>query len=321
MTEHIQVTQYNNNVIVSTPGYQGPRGVQGPAGQGYAQLQGTQGVQGIIGSQGLQGNYGVQGAAGTSVNILGSYSTFQELQLDHPVGNNGDGYIIGTDLYVWESSQWLNAGHIVGPQGVQGPMGYGAQGSTGTQGFYGTQGPVGLPGVQGPQGLQGYLGTQGSYGTQGSAGLQGIQGLIGQNGIQGLTGIQGFDGLQGTNGLQGIQGTAGSYLNDTTTINLVYNSPTVLDSWLLRSCTTTEYTLQIKQAGKIRSSKIMIVNDENSIYYTEYSIISIGNDISGLLIDASTANISSNMFGRLSIQISDAQINNAQITLLKTTLV
>jgi len=68
---------------------------------------------------------GAKGKDGTSVNILGSYTTLEELQTAHPTGNIGDAYIIGGNLYVWSESNnvWEDVGTIQGPQGEVGPPG------------------------------------------------------------------------------------------------------------------------------------------------------------------------------------------------------
>ena len=65
---------------------------------------------------------GINGLDGTSVTILGSYNTLAELQEAHPIGNAGDAYIIGGNLYVWavDDNQWENVGNIQGPKGDAG---------------------------------------------------------------------------------------------------------------------------------------------------------------------------------------------------------
>lgn len=62
------------------------------------------------------------GADGTSVTILGSYSTEAELIAAHPTGNKGDGYLVAGNLYVWDVSTnaWNNVGSIQGPAGTDG---------------------------------------------------------------------------------------------------------------------------------------------------------------------------------------------------------
>ena len=68
------------------------------------------------------GKDGTNGADGTSVTILSSYDTLEELQMAHPTGNEGDAYIITGDLYIWDvdNSTWKNVGQIQGPQGEAG---------------------------------------------------------------------------------------------------------------------------------------------------------------------------------------------------------
>ena len=75
---------------------------------------------------------GRDGVDGTSVTILGSYSTLADLQAAHPTGSAGDSYMVGADLYVWNGSAWEDVGQIQGPQGPQGPIGNtGAAGADG----------------------------------------------------------------------------------------------------------------------------------------------------------------------------------------------
>ena len=62
---------------------------------------------------------GAKGQDGTSVRILGSYATEEELNMAHPSDNeNGDGYVIGYDLYVWNGTKFINVGQIKGQDGV-----------------------------------------------------------------------------------------------------------------------------------------------------------------------------------------------------------
>ena len=65
---------------------------------------------------------GSNGSDGTSVNILGSYNTIDELNSAHPTGNAGDAYIVDGDLYVWvvDDVKWENVGNIQGPAGKDG---------------------------------------------------------------------------------------------------------------------------------------------------------------------------------------------------------
>lgn len=170
--------------IAGVPGPQGSPGVQGIQGP-----QGEQGIQGIAGPQGPKGDTGAQGpmgaqglkgddgADGRSFTVLAIYSTLAELQTDHPTGNAGDAYAIGTTdnnyIYIWDVQQnaWVNIGQLQGPIGPQGPQG--AQGEQGPKGDTGAQGPkgdTGAQGIQGPQGVQGVPGQQGPQGIPGADG-------------------------------------------------------------------------------------------------------------------------------------------------------
>jgi hypothetical protein len=63
----------------------------------------------------------IAGTDGTSVNIIGSVDTVNDLPTSGVT--NGDGYLVNGDLYVWDGSAWVNAGNIQGPQGAQGQPG------------------------------------------------------------------------------------------------------------------------------------------------------------------------------------------------------
>ena len=128
-----------------------PRAIR--AFKGETGLQGATGPQGLQGSrvfkvhkvktgkaipQGLTGETGPQGPIGAGLNILGSFSTVNELPAS---GNVGDAYLILGDLYVWTGTLWDNVGNIQGPQGIQGIQGVQGIGpSTGIQGIAGGRG-------------------------------------------------------------------------------------------------------------------------------------------------------------------------------------
>lgn len=96
------------------------------------------------------------------------------------------------------------------------------------------------------------------------------------------------------------------------------NNETIVDEWLLSESTTVEYILQITQGSKFRSSRLMLITNQSLVNYTEYAIMEIGDLISGLSINASTESSIDGDLGKLTIQISDALTNNAQVKLLKT---
>lgn len=91
-------------------------------------------ISGPQGIQGEQGEKGEKGDPGTSITILGSYDTADDLRAAHPTGSLGQGYIAdGGYLFVWSGTQWENVGNIQGPQGKQGEQGEkGEKGDTGT---------------------------------------------------------------------------------------------------------------------------------------------------------------------------------------------
>lgn len=68
----------------------------------------------------------LKGSDGTSVNILGSYNTLEELRAAHPTGNVGDAYIVQGEMYVWciDDNDWQSVGNIQGPTGADGTSSY-----------------------------------------------------------------------------------------------------------------------------------------------------------------------------------------------------
>lgn len=153
----------------------GPQGPQGP--------QGEKGDVGPQGPQGPQGEKGEQGNDGTSLNILGTKESEADLPLS---AEKNDAYLINGEMWVFNGTNWNNAGRIQGPQGPQGPVG--------------PQGPKGDPGPQGIKGDPGEKGEQGIQGLKGDTGLQGPQGPVGPKGEQGDTGAKGDTGPQGEKG-------------------------------------------------------------------------------------------------------------------------
>ena len=178
-------------------GEQGPQGAQGPTGaQGAQGIQGPQGEQGIQGETGPRGPQGVKGAKGdkgddgadgASFVILGMYATYAALVAEHPTGQAGDAWAVGTSaentIYNWntQSSSWQDIGGLKGPQGEKGDTG--EQGPRGPQGEQGPQGPQGIQGIQGEQGLKGDTGERGPQGEQGIQGVQGPQGPKGEDAV------------------------------------------------------------------------------------------------------------------------------------------
>ena len=153
-----------------------------------------QGPTGPSGPSGPAGPTGPTGPAGSGVAVLGSYATVELLETDTPVGNIGDAYVIGENLYVWSdlNQEWFDAGTFVGETGPTG-----AQGDTGFTGLTGDTGPTGPVGPTGPSG--GPTGPTGATGATGPTGV-GATGATGPAGISGPTtpATAGSSGTTGT---------------------------------------------------------------------------------------------------------------------------
>ena len=126
-----------------------------------AKLTSLKGPQGI---RGAKGDTGPQGDTGAPLSIKGSFPTLDELQEQHPTGQLGDAYMVGTHLYSWNGSAWQDVGDIKGPKGDKGD-----KGDIGPVGPQGEQGPRGVQGIQGPQGIQGIQGSKGEKGDRGDS--------------------------------------------------------------------------------------------------------------------------------------------------------
>ena len=105
---------------------------------------------------------------------------------------------------------------------------------------------------------------------------------------------------------------------DNTLITGVVNttSPTVIDSWTLGTLTTAEYLVQITQGTKQYCSKFLVLANDSLVSYSNYGIITNGDDITELSV---TAN-SSGGLGRLVVQISDANVTNANVKVIKSAI-
>lgn len=133
------------------PGPQGEAGPEGPQGltgpEGPAGPQGEQGVPGPTGPKGDQGETGPQGPVGpqgppgvdgTSFVVNGRYDTLSALQSEHPQGETGDAWAVGTadqnEIYIWNADlqSWQSIGSLQGVPGPEGPQG--AQGEQGSPG-------------------------------------------------------------------------------------------------------------------------------------------------------------------------------------------
>lgn len=97
----------------------------------------------IKGAKGDQGDAGPKGETGAPLSIKGSFPTLDELQEQHPVGQLGDAYMVGTHLYSWNGSAWQDVGDIKGPKGDPGTPGTpGAPGADGKDGVAGASASI-----------------------------------------------------------------------------------------------------------------------------------------------------------------------------------
>lgn len=180
----------------------GPRGERGPKGdRGDVGPQGPQGLQGNVGPQGPRGERGPKGEQGTGLVVRGKYNSLYELQTAHPTANDGDAYLVGTDLYVWVSGTWTNMGSLQGPKGDKGE-----------------RGPQGVQGNAGPKGESGQPGTSASI-TGATASVDNTSGVPSVEVVTGGTyytrsfdfrfkGLKGPKGDKGDVGPRGPQGPA-----------------------------------------------------------------------------------------------------------------
>lgn len=112
---------FDFTLVRGDPGDEGP---EGPAGNGIASVS-------IDGSYQITFTFtdgttfttpSLKGPQGEGLNILDVYATLADLQNDHPVGNAGDMYLVGTApntvLYAWSSANnaWVNVGPLTSPQ-------------------------------------------------------------------------------------------------------------------------------------------------------------------------------------------------------------
>lgn len=94
----------------------------------------------------IMGPTGPTGPTGSSIRILGTYDTIDQLLKEHPTGNPNDAYMINGDLYIWsdDDKAWVDVGTIKGEKGDKGDPGpIGPKGKKGDRGEKGDQGPTG----------------------------------------------------------------------------------------------------------------------------------------------------------------------------------
>ena len=123
---------------------------------------GVFGVGDVLGN--IKGDKGDKGDTGQGLEIKGKVDTTSQLPA---TASEGDGYLVGEELYIWTNNSWKDCGQIQGPAGKDGK-----DGATGPQG---PKGDTGAIGPRGPQGIQGPKGDTGATGATGPAGKDGTQ--------------------------------------------------------------------------------------------------------------------------------------------------
>ena len=171
--------------------------------------------------KGEKGDKGDKGDDGTSVKILGTKHSYNELPLSNNA--NGDGYIIGENLYVWNGSTWVDVGQIKGPQGDPGTNAYISAVTASVGNTTGTP-SVNVTTAGTPSNISFNLSFNGLKGSSGNDGI-GIKSFVRTNG-NGAAGstdtytitftngetsaITVYNGSDGKNGASGAAGTNGS---------------------------------------------------------------------------------------------------------------
>jgi len=178
----------------------------------------------IKGPQGVQGVQGVQGIDGVGINVLPPVpdaAARTALSTSWTATDAGKSVLqIDTgDFWTYDGTKWVDAGHLVGPQGT-----------VGLQGIKGLDGTIGTTGVNGKDGADGKDGTGVTIrGSDTNANILTKAGAAGDMWLDTATGhgwvsdgggtgaahwtdvgsIQGPQGIQGVQGIQGLEGDKG----------------------------------------------------------------------------------------------------------------
>jgi hypothetical protein len=105
-------------------------------------------------------------------------------------------------------------------------------------------------------------------------------------------------------------------LVSSTTTSITANTATTIDSFVLATYRSAEFTIQVTQGSKYTTAKALVVHDGTTPQLVQYGIIEIGSP-------AITLTLSSVVSGSdvvLQATITDAATTNATVKVLKTTL-
>lgn len=148
---------------------------------------------GPTGPKGDTGDVGPTGPTGAGLRINGTYGSMEELERMHPVGEDGDCYIVGPNLMIWDSTTntWKGISIPAGPPGEAATIEVGST-RTGDEGsealvldnavsnhhVFDFVIPKGDKGDVGPTGPKGDIGPKGDTGPRGFPGEIGISEVI-----------------------------------------------------------------------------------------------------------------------------------------------
>lgn len=168
---------------------------------------------------------GEKGENGTSVKILDTYNSLEELNREHPNGNeNGDGYLINGDLYVWNGTYFQNVGQIKGEDGKPG-----ADGINGKTPYvhikYSNDGKTFT--ANNGESVGSWLGIYTDYNSVDSSVFSDYTWMKvqGQQGLQGVQGERGEQGIPGTNGQSSYFHIKYSNIANPTTVSQMTETP------------------------------------------------------------------------------------------------
>ena len=95
-------------------------------------------IKGDKGDTGDKGDRGEKGETGNGLTIFDTYDSYEALVEAHPEGSEkGEAYLADGSYYLWNGSEWKDAGKLQGAKGDAGPIGpQGPEGKQGADGGY-----------------------------------------------------------------------------------------------------------------------------------------------------------------------------------------
>lgn len=103
---------------------------------------------------------------------------------------------------------------------------------------------------------------------------------------------------------------------ETGTATLTANTATTISTTALSAFTSIEYMVSLRQATKVRTSKVVIQTDGTSVDMTEFAITETGGTMSGVVVSATTASTDA----VLQVIVTDAASTNVNVKFSKVKL-